>query len=139
MVMWIVLSVGNNLAWSADYRWPVERVIDGDTIRVDASTDFPPELAGISVRLRGVDTPAIDGWAKCEAERQAGQAATRFTTTTLGRASRVVTRDPEWGKWGGRVIADMIVDGRSLAGALIAAGHGRFYDGARRRAWCAEP
>ena len=42
---------------AADYSWPVVRVVDGDTVKVDASADLPPELASLSVRLRGVDTP----------------------------------------------------------------------------------
>ena len=42
---------------AADYAWPVVRVIDGDTIVVDASADLPPELADLRVRLRGVDAP----------------------------------------------------------------------------------
>ena len=33
------------------YRWPIVKVIDGDTIKVDASGDFPPELATLNVRL----------------------------------------------------------------------------------------
>ena len=44
-------------AVAADYAWPVVRVVDGDTIQVDASADMPPELSSIRVRLRGADTP----------------------------------------------------------------------------------
>ena len=95
------------------------RVIDRDTVKVDASADLPPELAELSVQLRSVDTPEKGGRAKCEAERVAGQAAAVFTTTALARGLRVVTRGPEWRKWGGRVIADLIADGRSLASDLI--------------------
>ena len=69
------------------------------------------------------------GCAQCDAERSAGQAA-------ISEAAAVVIRDPEWGKWGGRVIADLVVDGRSLAAALIAAGYGRVYDGGKRAGWC---
>ena len=136
---WTVLAVGTASARGADYQWPIVRVIDGDTVKVDASADLPPELAELSVQIRGVDTPEKGGRAKCEAERAAGQAATAFTTTALARGLRVVTRGPEWGKWGGRVTADLIVDGRSLASVLIAAGHGLPYDGGRRPSWCPEP
>ncbi|MCY4502217.1 MAG: thermonuclease family protein, partial [Alphaproteobacteria bacterium] len=55
---------------AADYSWPVVRVVDGDTVKVDASADLPPELASLSIRLRGVDTPEKGGRAKCETERQ---------------------------------------------------------------------
>ena len=81
---------------SGVYRWPIVKVIDGDTIKVDARGDFPPELATLNVRLRGVDTP----------------------------------------EKGGRVLADVSVAGRSLADRLIIEGHGRAYDGGKRKPWC---
>ena len=64
------------------------------------------------------------------------RAATAFTTRAVADASRIVVRDPEWGKWGGRVVADLVLDNRSLSASLIAAGHGRAYDGGRRGSWC---
>ena len=36
------------------------------------------------------------------------------------------------GEWGGRVVADLVIDGESLVAMLIDAGHGRAYDGGRR-------
>ena len=111
------------------------RVIDGDTVEVDASSDMPPELASIRVRLRAVDTP--ETWRpKCEAERQAGEAATAFTKAAIAKAGNVIVRDPTWGKWGGRVVASLILDGQALSQTLIAAGHGRPYDGGQRKGWC---
>lgn len=123
-------------AHAGDYLWPVVRVVDGDTVAVDASADMPPELADLKVRLLGVDTPEKGGRAKCDSERAAGQAATAFTTAMVESAETVIVRDPKWGKWGGRVIADLILDGRSLSQLLIAIGHGRPYDGGKRRSWC---
>ncbi len=69
--------------------------------------------------------------------REGGEAATAFTRAAVSSARSVVIQDPAWGKWGGRVIADLIVDGRSLSAALIAAGHGRAYGGGKRGNWCA--
>ena len=123
-------------ALAADYAWPVVRVVDGDTVAVDASADMPPELADVKVRLIDVDTPEKGGRAKCPVEQDAGQAATEFTTKAVAAASAIVVRDPKWGKWGGRVVADLVLDGRSLSSSLIAAGHGRPYDGGRRGSWC---
>ena len=125
-------------ASAADYAWPVVRVVDGDTVAVDASGDLPPELADLRVRLRGVDTPEKGGRAKCPDERVAGQAATAFTEKAVAGASTIVVRDLEWGKWGGRVVADLVLDGHSLSESLIAAGHGRAYDGGKRRSWCTQ-
>ena len=131
----MVVAAGPAVA--ADYAWPVVRVVDGDTVAVDASADLPSELADLRVRLRGVDTPE-KGWrAKCDSERDAGQAATEFTETAVAGASTIVVRNLEWGKWGGRVVADLVLDGHSLSESLIAAGHGRAYDGGKRGSWCA--
>ena len=121
---------------AADYPWPVVRVVDSDTVKVNASADLPPELALLSVRLRGVDTPEKGGRAKCDAEKRAGRAATAFTEAAIADADSVIVRDPAWGKWGGRVVADLVLDGRSLATALIEARLGAAYDGRKRPGWC---
>ena len=121
---------------ASDYAWPLIRVLDGDTVAFDASGDMPSGLTVAMVRLRGVDTPERGGRAKCAAERAAGQAATAFTEAATAAAREIVIRDPEWGKWGGRVVADLMVDGLPLSDALIAAGHGRPYDGGTRQGWC---
>ncbi len=105
---------------AADYTWPVVRVIDGDTAAMNAPADPPPELADFKVA----------------AERAAGRAATAFTRAAIAGAGVIAIQDPEWEKWGGRVIADLIVDGRSLSAALTAAGHGRIYGGGKRAGWC---
>ena len=125
----MVLAAGAAPAAAADYQWPVVRILDGDTVAVDASADMPPELAGLKVRLRGVDTPEKGGRAKCDTERAGGQAATAFTEQAVAEAATILVRDPKWGKWGGRVIADLVLDGRSLSATLIEAGLGRPYDG----------
>ena len=134
----LLLTTVSIPATAADYAWPVVRVVDGDTVAVDASADLPPELADLRVRLRGVDTPEKGGRAKCDSERDAGQAATTFTEQAVAGASTIVVRDLEWGKWGGRVIADLVLDGHSLSQSLIAAGHGRAYDGGKRGSWCTQ-
>ena len=136
VVLAAAVAMVSTPAWSADYAWPVMRVVDGDTVAVDASADLPPELADLKVRLLGVDTPEKGGRAKCADERDAGQAATTFTEGAIAEASAIVVRDPAWGKWGGRVVADLVLDGRSLSYSLIAMGYGRAYDGGKRGSWC---
>ena len=122
-------------AGAADYEWRIVGVVDGDTIRVDAAPDLPPALVRLKVRLRDIDTPEKAGRAKCERERRGGAAATAFATDAVRAARRVPVRNPAWGKWGGRVIADVPIDGRNLATALIGAGLARRYNGGRRAGW----
>ena len=123
----LTAALGGAPAWSADYAWPVTRVIDGDTVEVNARSDLPAELSDLKVRLRGVDTPEIGGHAECAAEKAAGRAATEFTEEQIKKAGRIAVRSPAWGSFGGRVIADLMLDGQSLSAMLIAAGHGRVY------------
>ena len=121
---------------AADYAWPVVRVIDGDTVAVDASADMPPELAEVRVRLRGLDAPEISSRAQCERERAGGKAAAAFVERKVAEAEIVEVRNPQWGKWGGRVVADVLIDGESLAVALVQSLHGRWCGGGARADWC---
>ena len=132
----LTAALGGAPAQGADYTWPVKRVIDGDTVVVNASADLPSELSKLAVRLRGVDTPEIGGHAECAAEKAAGRAATEFTEEQIKKAGRIAVRSPAWGSFGGRVIADLMLDGQSLSAMLIAAGHGRVYRHGRRENWC---
>ena len=65
-----------------------------------------------------------------------GEAATAFTKAAVTKAGSIVVRDPSWGKYGGRVIANLVLDGRTLSTMLIEAGHGRAYAGGKRQGWC---
>ena len=118
-----------------DNAWPIVRVVDGDTVEVVVS-GLPLKLRRLKVRLRWVDTPEKGRRAKCAAERAAARAAAAFTKKAIAGARSVLVRDPSWGKWGGRVVADLILDDRSLAATLIASGHGRRYSGGKRKGWC---
>ena len=110
-------------AHAADYAWPIVRVIDGDTIVVDASADMPAEIAELRVRLRGVDAPETGRRARCAAESARAAEAKTLVEGLLDTATVAVVRDPEWGKWGGRVVADIVLDGDfSLAEGLKASG-----------------
>ncbi len=112
----------------------VERVIDGDTIRVRVQVWIDQELA-VNVRLRGVDAPELR--ARCDDERSRAEAARDFVIALVGEQITLhsIGRD----KFFGRVVADVTVaDGRDLGEALLAAGHARPYDGGRRESWCGE-
>ena len=146
---WAMIAPLFGLVFGADtepgeYAWPVAGVIDGDTIKVDAGADMPGELAALSVRIRGVDAPETGGRAKCESEATRGAAATAFVAeavaVAVAGADVVLVRNPAFRKRGcsGRIVADVVVDGRSLAAALLEAGHARPYERGRRGRWCGQ-
>lgn len=117
------------------YSWPVVGVKDGDTIAVEIP-GLPTTLNPVAIRLRGVDTPESGGRAKCAAERNLAKRATGFTKWAVARAKRIEFAMPDWDKYGGRIDAEVWIDGASLADQLIAAGLARAYDGGKRNGWC---
>lgn len=115
--------------------YPGIRVIDGDTVYVPTHmvSGFP---VGISVRVLGVDTPETRG-AKCDNERQMGEAAKIFVRDVLAKAESVSITYRKWDKYGGRINGTIVVDGKDLGTMLIAAGLAVPYSGgARANVWC---
>ena len=106
---------------------------DGDTLRT-TMPGLPPELSEMLVRVAGVDTPEIKG--KCDAEKTRAIQARDFVTRSLAEARSVKFCNPKWGKYGKRVIAEVVLDGKSLAAILIENGLGRPYGGGQRGEWC---
>lgn len=105
---------------------------DGDTLYAIAA-GFPPELAEISIRVRGIDAPEIRG--KCVSEKAAA-IEVRDYVRALVAAGEIDVAEVEWDKYGGRVLATVLVDGRDLGELLIAHGLARPYDGGARQGWC---
>ena len=54
----------------------------------------------------------------------------------IEQARQIAVRNPAWGQYGGRIIADLRLDGRSLTDTLIESGHGRPYRRGRPVNWC---
>ncbi len=117
------------------FSWPILAVKDGDTLAV-ALPGLPAALNPVAIRVRGVDTPETGGRAKCATERRLGSRATDFTKEAVRRGRRIEFAAPSWDKYGGRIDADVWIDGALLAQQLIAAGLARAYDGGKRRGWC---
>ena len=117
------------------YNWKVLRVIDGDTVEVQV--DFLPKELGnnLHVRVYGVDTPE-KGWrAKSEKEAQLGSLATKYTTQLVNNAKVINIQIMGWDKFGGRVLGDLIIDGKSLRHLLIDNGYAREYYGTKKEEW----
>ena len=108
-----------------DYNYAVSRVVDGDTVEFVAPFLPDPLPKKLSIRVWGVDTPEKGFRAKCDAEKQMGESATKFTKDVVATAANVQVELYEWDKFGGRVLGDVILDGKSLRMMLIEKGYAR--------------
>ena len=112
------------------------RVIDGDTVAFQANWLPDPLKKELSVRVFGVDTPEKSFRAKCPSEAQRGEAATAFTKQLINQSQKRQMILMDWDKYGGRVLGDVILDGKSLRQQLIANGYAREYYGEAKTSWC---
>jgi len=119
-----------------EYNYEITRVIDGDTVAFQADFLPAPLKQELSIRLYGVDTPEKGHRAKCPSESSKGQAAYAFTKNLVKNASITKVIIMKWGKYAGRVIGDVIIDGKSLTKQLLEKGYGREYHGGKRDGWC---
>ncbi|MDP6085736.1 MAG: thermonuclease family protein [Nitrospinota bacterium] len=112
----------------------VTSVYDGDSFRVNIS-GWPPIIGRrIPIRVAGVDTPEMKG--RCPREKELARQAKRFVVAALRGAKVIELRNLRRGKYF-RIVADVILDGESLAPMLIAKGLGVPYNGGRKtRPWC---
>ena len=108
-------------------------VYDGDTFRVNI--DSLPPLVGknIPIRLKGVDTPEIQG--KCQYERNLALKARDFVRSKLANAKEIRLQELQRGKYF-RIVADVIVDGMSLEKELLENELAYKYSGGKKSSWC---
>lgn len=111
----------------------VTSIYDADTFRV--TIKGWPDIIGarMAVRVLGVDAPEIRG--KCKFEKLAARRAKKFTVDALRSAKKIELRNIQRGKYF-RILANVYIDGKNLAEALIDAKHARAYDGGTRAGWC---
>jgi endonuclease YncB( thermonuclease family) len=118
------------------YDAQIIRVSDGDTIVIAAPFLPPPLKPELAVRIFGVDTPE-KGWrGQCDSEKQRGEAASVFTKNLVNSSQQRQVVLYSWDKFGGRVLGDIILNGKSLRAQLIANGFAREYYGDAKQSWC---
>lgn len=114
----------------------IDHVYDGDTLYFRMPNAWP-EISMTGIRVLGIDAPEIH--ARCPAERQqalaAREAAQRFIEQTSGV---VELRNVRHDKYGGRIEADVLVDGKSLASYELEQKLAVPYNGGHRdkMEWC---
>jgi endonuclease YncB( thermonuclease family) len=98
------------------FRAVILRVVDGDTVAALCDLGFSVTRT-LHVRLAGINAAELHGGT--EASRARAQAARAFLVGYEGRTGLLVTRQT---KSFDRYVGDVVVDGQSLAAALLAAG-----------------
>ena len=108
-------------------------VIDGDTFRARVDIWLGQSVT-VRVRLKGVDTPEMEG--KCAAEKKLARQAKAFAENWF-KKNQAQLVNVHYGTYAGRVLATaQIKNGESLSAALLAENLAKPYRG-RRAQWCA--
>lgn len=131
-----MLALAQKTPQGVTYPAEIIRVNDGDTVVISAPFLPAPLKPELAVRIFGVDTPEKGHRAQCPQENARGQAATEFTKAAVANSRQRQVTLYAWDKFGGRVLGDIILDGRSLRQGLIANGFAREYYGEAKTSWC---
>ena len=118
------------------YDFEITRVIDGDTVEFKADFLPAPLKPVLSIRVYGGDTPEKSWRGQCDKEKKMGEEASKFTAKLIKDAKMIQVAIMEWDKFGGRVLGDIIIDGKSLTKMLIEKGYAREYYGDKKQSWC---
>jgi micrococcal nuclease len=117
----------------------ITSIYDADTFRINIPQW--PSIIGerIGIRVNGVDAPELRSRCKNkeakQREKTLAREAKQFAVAMLRSGKTIELRNLKRGKYF-RIVADVYVDGVSLADRLIKAGHGRFYHGKTKVSWC---
>ena len=105
-------------------------VIDGDTVRLDC-----PKSGFIRGRVLAYDAPEFFS-PQCVSEFAKAIQATfylRYLLWSSGKISATIDGTDRYG----RALIVLIADEKGIAGEMVEAGLGRWYDGGSRDGWCA--
>tara|TARA_B100001939_G_scaffold335684_1_gene337936 strand:+ start:741 stop:1184 length:444 start_codon:yes stop_codon:yes gene_type:complete len=106
---------------------------DGDTCYITMPA-LPQSLSKMSVRILGIDTPEIKG--KCNKEKGMALLGRKFANNLFKNARDIEFKNLKWDKYGGRVLADVYLDGNSYSELIIKQKLARPYDGGAKKGWC---
>ena len=120
------------------YNWKVIRIVDGDTLEI--ANEFLPEELKLFVRMKGVDTPEKAPRAKCKNENILAQKASNYTKNSIENAQKnhqkITFSEIKWDKYGGRIVAKVMIDESDLGQELVRKGLARIYNGDKKKSWC---
>jgi endonuclease YncB( thermonuclease family) len=136
MILVPLVALGQRLPAGVTYDAKILRATDGDTVVISAPFLPQPLKPELAVRIFGVDTPEKGFRAKCAEEDARGKAASAFTKHLVESSTKRQVTLYAWDKFGGRVLGDIILDGKSLRTELINNGFAREYYGDAKQSWC---
>ncbi|MEM6413762.1 MAG: thermonuclease family protein [Pseudomonadota bacterium] len=115
----------------------VTRVIDGDTVEVDAHI-WPGQTVRVAVRLKGIDAPEIFR-SSCAREKALGADAKEYLVQLFEHDDAVSLFHIKEGKYAGRVVANIKTStGQEPAQDLISNGLATTWAKRARANWCAD-
>lgn len=108
---------------------------DADTITFDIPNTHPLIGKNVNIRVTGVDTPEVRTKNQCEKEK--ARTAKKLVKNLLKNAKRIDLKNVSRGKYF-RIVADVVIDGKSLSYYLLKNGLGVSYSGKKKRNvdWC---
>ena len=111
-----------------------EYCYDGDTCNAKM-LGVPDTLKKIKIRINGIDTPEIKG--KCEREKKLALEAKIFINDLIKNSTVIYLKNLKWGKYGGRVVADLYIDNRDYREYLEGKNfYVEYYGGKKNKDWC---
>jgi endonuclease YncB( thermonuclease family) len=122
------------------YVYKAIKIIDGDTIALNVENEKPLiQKLGLSVRIRGIDTPERGSRAKCNKEKALAEKATKLVNDIIGAMGQneLLLSKIKWDKFGGRVDAFVKVNGVDIGKALLIRGLAVENNGEKKtKDWC---
>lgn len=117
------------------YNYKILRVVDGDTVLIEAPYLPNPLKKTILLRIAKLDTPEKNFRAHCSLEATLGNSATEFTTNKIKDAKNILVSIEGEDKYF-RLLGDVILDGISLRSLLLESGLATPYYGNKKPDWC---
>lgn len=132
----LLYMITNAHSKEINFKRNVERIIDGDTIEL--STEEESDLIkhlGYKVRIMNFDTPELHSKSNCE--KKLATEAKKFLEKTILVNKQITLINPKWDKFGGRILADIDIDGTLISKIMIQKGYAIEYHGDKKtHVWC---
>lgn len=136
IILAIALSLITSQAYAQKmYVYKVSRVIDGDTLEIETTNESQLiKDLGLQIRVLGIDTPEKKG--KCQKEKDLAQKAT-LLIKNLVENKEVAISNVSWDKFGGRIDANVFINGVNINDELFKRNLAIPYFGEKKeKDWC---